>query len=253
MTPRPLSADANGLMVTAIFGAAIVGIAGLLSTVRDRVGSANAVLVLVVLVVGAAALGGRLAGATNAVIAALSFDFFLTAPHYSLDIASSRDIETFVLLLVIGLIVSELMVRRERIRLDASRTTALLDGLLDVGEQVSRGASVAETWTTAEHALVHGLGLLDCRYEPDGESLSPLPEITVDELVPRTRRFSGRGWDLPLEGAALPVAFGDHRIGRIVLAPGIRRGVTIEERRVAIAIAAQIAICLTVPRARDLH
>jgi K+-sensing histidine kinase KdpD len=232
-------------MVTAIFGSATIAVAGLLSTVRDRVGVANSVLVLVIFVVGAAALGGRLAGASNAVIAALSFNFFLTVPYHSLTIESSRDIETFVLLFVIGLGVSELTIQRERIRLDANRTRALLEGLLRVSEQVRRGQPVADTWNTAETALVRGLGLLDCRYEPVGESLSPLPEITIDDLVPRTKRFSGRGWELPLDGASLPVEFGQKRLGRIVLTPGLRRGVSIEERRVALAIAAQLGVALS--------
>jgi K+-sensing histidine kinase KdpD len=245
------NADANSVMVSALFGAGTIGVAGLLSAVRDRVGTANAVLVLVVLVVGAAALGGRLSGVTTAVIAAVAFDFFLTMPYYSLTIASSDDIETFVLLLAIGLIVSELTIQRERIRLDANRSRALLDGLLRVSEHVQQGRSVADTWEVAEVALVRGLGLLDCRYEPATEALSPLPEITSDDLVPPTKRFSGRGWDLPLGGAALPVDFGDRRLGRIVLAPGLRRGVTIEERRVALAIAAQVAVALAThgPRA----
>jgi K+-sensing histidine kinase KdpD len=232
-------------MVTAIFGGATIAVAALLSSVRDRVGAANSVLVLVVLVVAAAALGGRTAGAITAVVAALSFNFFLTMPYHSLVIASSHDVETFVLLFVIGVSVSELTVQRERIRLDANRTKALLDGLLQVSEQVRRGQPVADTWNTAETALVRGLGLLECRYEPVGESLSPLPEITVDDLVPRTKRFSGRGWELPLDGAALPVDFGRKRLGRIVLTPGVSRGVSIEERRVAAAIAAQLGIALS--------
>jgi K+-sensing histidine kinase KdpD len=252
MRPSRLSADANSVMVSGLFGAGTIGVAGLLSSVRDRVGTANAVLVLVVLVVGAAALGGRLSGVTTAVIAAVAFDFFLTVPYYSLTIASSDDIETFVLLLAIGLIVSELTIQRERIRLDANRSRALLDGLLRVSEHVQQCRSVADTWAVAEVALVKGLGLLDCRYEPASEALSPIPEISSDDLVPPTKRFSGRGWDLPSGGAALPVAFGHRHLGRIVLTPGLRRGVTIEERRFAIAIAAQVGVAIATdgPRTR---
>ena len=65
----------------------------------------RSLLVLVVVVVVAAVTGGRVAGAVAAITAALSFDFFHTTPYLSLTMDSSDDVETTVLLLIVGVVV----------------------------------------------------------------------------------------------------------------------------------------------------
>ena len=62
----------------------------------------NAALVLMIVVVAVAALGGRVAGVVTALAAVVSFDFFHTEPYLSLTIDSRDDIETTVLLLIAG-------------------------------------------------------------------------------------------------------------------------------------------------------
>ncbi len=92
--------------------ALVAGLAGpflvALALVRFRtdLSRTNAALILVVVVVAVAALGSRVAGAVRSLSAAASFDFFLTRPYQTFDITASADIETAVLLLVVGLIVS---------------------------------------------------------------------------------------------------------------------------------------------------
>ena len=77
---------------------------------RRELDNANLALILVLVVVVAAILGGRGAGALAAVMATLSFDFFLTRPYLSLDIETSDDIETVLILLGVGLLVGEMAV-----------------------------------------------------------------------------------------------------------------------------------------------
>ncbi|MFE0516512.1 DUF4118 domain-containing protein, partial [Streptomyces sp. NPDC058964] len=67
----------------------------------------NAALILVVVVVAVAALGSRTAGVVAALSAAAWFDFFLTRPYQTFDITASADVETAVLLLGVGLMVSQ--------------------------------------------------------------------------------------------------------------------------------------------------
>jgi len=50
----------------------------------------------------------RAAGAIAAVGAAAWFDFFFTVPYYRFTIRNSADVTTFVLLLVVGVAVSQL-------------------------------------------------------------------------------------------------------------------------------------------------
>jgi K+-sensing histidine kinase KdpD len=65
--------------------------------------------VLVLVLVGVAANGHRPAGLLAAVSAAVSFDFFWTQPYETLAITTRADIETAVLLLLVGLAHPELL------------------------------------------------------------------------------------------------------------------------------------------------
>lgn len=83
---------------------------------RTDLSATNAALVLVVAVVAVAALGTRAAGALAALSAAAWFDFFLTRPYGRFTITGGDDVQTAVLLLVVGLIVSQLAVRARRLQ-----------------------------------------------------------------------------------------------------------------------------------------
>ncbi|MFJ9821606.1 DUF4118 domain-containing protein [Streptomyces sp. NPDC101151] len=86
---------------------------------RTDLSRANAALILVVVVVAVAALGSRTAGVVAALSAAAWFALggaaighsFPTRPYETFDITASGDVETAVLLLAVGLIVSQLVAR----------------------------------------------------------------------------------------------------------------------------------------------
>ena len=104
-------------LVVAGLGVAAIGpiiVASLLVLVRDHLARSNAALVFVIVVVLAAALGGRWAAIVAALVSAISYDFFLTRPYGSLKIDDAEDIVATVLLLVVGLIVGEVVVWAHR-------------------------------------------------------------------------------------------------------------------------------------------
>src|SRR5262249_50297541 len=104
-------------MMNARWLAAVGGplaVSGLLLIVRDDVFATNAALVLVLPVLAAAIVGGRWGGVVSAVVAALCFDFFFTRPYYSFTISRHDDVETTVVLLAVGLVVGEVVVRARR-------------------------------------------------------------------------------------------------------------------------------------------
>ena len=70
--PSPIAYAIGGLLPIAVAGA-MVGL-------RDEVDNTNVALLLVLVVVGTAAFGGRGPAALSAVIAAVSFQFFFTQP-----------------------------------------------------------------------------------------------------------------------------------------------------------------------------
>ena len=81
---------------------------------------------MIVVVVAVAANGDRLAGVlAQRPSAAVSFDFFLTQPYERFSITSRNDIETTVLLLVIGVAVTELAVWGRHQHAAASRRARL--------------------------------------------------------------------------------------------------------------------------------
>ncbi|MCU1379102.1 MAG: hypothetical protein JWN29_2085, partial [Acidimicrobiales bacterium] len=116
----PLS-SAVGAVVGGV-GAIVAG--GLLASVRHSVSRADVALVLMVLVVVGAAIGGRSAGMTGAVAATLSFDFWHTRPYYTLRISAREDMETAVLLLIGGLVVGQIgaRARASRAAVEAGRS-----------------------------------------------------------------------------------------------------------------------------------
>src|SRR5262245_31974555 len=97
----------------------IIFVAAALVVVRDTIGNTNVALILVVFIVAAAVFGGRLAGATAAIVAAISFNFFHTQPYLTLRIKEGQDVVTVLLLLVVGLAVGELAILRRRTKSEA--------------------------------------------------------------------------------------------------------------------------------------
>ena len=83
---------------------------------RPSWSNTNVALLLVVVVVAVAAIGNRFAGALAAVSAAAWFDFFFTRPYERFTIHGSTDITTAILLLAVGLAVSQLAARARRLR-----------------------------------------------------------------------------------------------------------------------------------------
>jgi signal transduction histidine kinase len=90
--------------------AAPLALIAILVPFRASFPNTDAALTLILVVVAVAAIGYRLAGVLAALSAAAWFDFFLTYPYERFNITRRADIETTILLLVIGVAVTELAV-----------------------------------------------------------------------------------------------------------------------------------------------
>lgn len=117
-----------------------VGVCALLTTVRTDIANANAALVLVLVVVAAASTGIRAAGLIAAAVSAVAFDFFLTAPYLRLAINDRNDVETAVLLIGVGVGVTELALWGRRQRGRADRQQGYLSGVLQTVGSVAIGS-----------------------------------------------------------------------------------------------------------------
>ena len=90
--PRDDTAAVLAIIVT-------IGVAAALVVIRGEVDNSVTVLVLAAVVSACGLLGGWRAGATGAIAAAVSFNFFHTEPYLSLRIHDADDVlTTFALL-----------------------------------------------------------------------------------------------------------------------------------------------------------
>lgn len=229
--------------VALVVGPAVaIGAAGLLKGVRGDVGTVNVALVLSCIVV-VAALAGRAAGLATAVAAALAYNFFHTVPYYSLRISSGRDIVTVVLLVIIGVIVSEISAWRRRAQESSVRRLHGARALEATAAQLAAGRGPDEIWVGVRAALIELLGLADCRYEP-----GPSPSVQVlppsGSLLGESMRLGSEGFEMPDEGAALAVSYAGRILGHIVLVPDGHSGSARDTRQVAIALADEFAVAL---------
>ena len=125
----------------------------------------DAALALLLVVVAVAANGYRLAGYLAALSAAVWFDFFLTRPYEEFTITRRADIETTVLLLVIGVAVTEIAVWGRRQHAAASRRAGYLDGINAAAHAAAAGGSPSELIDQVSARLTELLSLRSCTFQ----------------------------------------------------------------------------------------
>jgi hypothetical protein len=234
-----------------IAAGAPVAVAAVLVSVRDVVLTANLALILVLVVVVVAAAGGRGSGAIAAVMAAASFDFFLTKPYLQLRIASDDDVETTLLLLVVGLLVGTVAASARRARTTAELSSSELRRIHHLADLGARGQDPVDVIAAAQAELTELLGLRACRFEAPPFP-NPLDRLErTGALATHEYRSATAGLELPREGAELPVLGRGQVLGRFVLDPTPGVGVTLEQRVVAVALADQVGAVLAAPERRE--
>ncbi|MFE3074152.1 DUF4118 domain-containing protein [Streptomyces sp. NPDC059247] len=217
----------------------------LLLPLRGSVTPTNTALVLVVVVVAVSALGNRPAGALAALSAALWFDFFHTRPYQSFHIQDRADLVTALLLLAVGLIVSQLAARGRTLGRVAATDASHLERLHGTARLASLSTSSDDVVRRVRAELAEILELRDCRFEYGTLTGRP-PRLEPDGSV----RVDGWVWDLELQGwpdgatELRAVAHGRYQ-GRFLLtpAPGAVPP-SLEARLVAVDLAAQAAAAL---------
>jgi hypothetical protein len=227
-------------LAVALAGPIVVSIA--LSPLRDEVNTANAALVLVVVVLVAAMLGGRTGGLLAALVSTAAFDFFFTRPYLSFTIDSGDDIETAVLLLVVGLVVGELVVRTRRSRTQAELSRAEVVRVRHLTELAAGGEPAGRLITIVRTEIAALLPVRTCRFQPP-----PFPH-DLPELTHQGIRVPGSEPDEQVDGSiALPIYGAGRPVGRFVLElEHGTTGITLrpDDRALAVALADQLGTVL---------
>jgi K+-sensing histidine kinase KdpD len=213
---------------------------------RDSLANTNAALGLVLLIVAAAATGIRPAGLTAALSSGVWFDFFLTEPYNQFTVNDRADIETVVLLTLVGAAVTEVALWGRRQQASASREQGYLDGVLRTAAAVGAGRS--STTSLIDHVcgqIVEVLQVDHCRFDPG--SGSTLATIDNDATV----TYNGR--TINVDRVGLPV---DSEIALVIQSRGVVHGRLLltaatrvvrpsrEQLRVAVALANQVGAAL---------
>jgi hypothetical protein len=242
---RPSGTDPEGVaMGIAMGGLGAIGGAAALVGVRGQVSAANVALVLVSFVLLGGLVGGRVAGAASAVIAAMSFDFFHTQPYNSLKIARSDDVQTVVILLIIGVIVGEMGAWARRGRQAMKEDRAEIRRIHRVAESVAQGEPLDDLILSVAAEISGALMLTDCRF--DRSPAEPLAAVLGHDgrVVAPHHRHARAGVGLPPDGLQLSVLGRGREVGRLVLMPTPGVSVSRERRLIAVALADQLGQAL---------
>jgi hypothetical protein len=213
-----------------------------------RTGFANtdAALALILLIVAVAAAGNRIAGYLAAISSAVWFDFFLTRPYERFTINRATDIETTVLLLLIGIAVTEIAVFGRREHTAASRRAGYLEGINDAARAVAAGGSTDALIDEVNASLVRLLALRGSEFQYGIAGVGRPARIEHDGDV----MIDGRSYDvvnggLPANrGTELLVENGGRLQGRFLLRPDPAARPTREQLLVAVALADQVGAAL---------
>ena len=225
--------------------AAPLVLAAVLVPFRASVPDTDAALAMVVVVVAVAANGDRLAGVLAAVSTAVWFDFFLTQPYERFTITRRTDIETTVLLLIIGVAVTEIAVRGRHQYATASRRAGYLDGINNAARAVAGGSAQALIGQVSGQ-LVQLLSLRSCIFQYGVAGLGRPARLQHDGLVTFGQlRWAADGDGFPVDTDVELLAEGGGVLqGRFLMTPvpGARPG--LEQRLLAVAFADQVGAAL---------
>lgn len=187
-------------------------VAAALVPLRSEMLASNVALVLVVVVVASAIVGGRVGGVLSALSSAVAFDVFFTRPYGSFAIHGRDDVETTALLLVVGLVVGELVVRMYRSRMHALHKQHEVERIQRLAELAAGGEPPGRLIRMVGAELTQLLGLEACWFERP-PFVATLPVLAHG----RVRVGGDDGGSVRPRRLELPVWGDGRQIGRFVL------------------------------------
>jgi Domain of unknown function (DUF4118) len=231
----------------AVLAAIVVpqALAAVLVPFRSGFPNTDAALALILVVVAVAANEDRLAGVLAAVSAAVWFDFFLTRPYEQFSITGRNDIKTTVLLLVIGVAVTELAVWGRRQHAAASRRAGYLDGIGSAAQAAASGRSPSALIAQVTGQLTPLLALRSCEFQYGVAGLGRPARLRHDGSVAVERRAC----DVDASGfppgmcVELLVESGGVFQGRFLMAPDRGARPTLEQRLLGVVLGGSGRCC----------
>jgi Domain of unknown function (DUF4118) len=238
---RYLSRDRVALVAAVV---APLAVCVVLVPFRTSFSNTNVAILLVVVITAVAANGHRVAGALAALSAAMWFEFFFTQPYEHFNITRSADIQTAVLLLAVGLAVSQLAARARRLRVVAITDARYLARVHDTAVLAQSATSAYAVVDHVRQQLADLLNLRGCRFEY-GKLLGHPPRLEQDGTVMWGRfRWDVDRLGMPHDDIELRATANGHYYGRFMLQTVPDRVPPLEARLVAVTLADQAAAAL---------
>jgi K+-sensing histidine kinase KdpD len=214
-----------------------IALCAALIPVRQHRPNTDAALILVALVVAVAANGQRVAGVLATLSGAAGFDFLLTQPYQRFNVTARDDVETMILLVVVGLAVTELAVRGRQFRTVASTGASYLARIRVAADLLAGSRTSDDLLAHVSSQLVDVLGLKACQFEP-GPSAGKLPQLAPDgSLTWAETRWDVEEFGLPDQRIELPARHAGRVQGRFLLEPTPGTAPSLESRLVALMLA----------------
>jgi hypothetical protein len=214
-----------------------LALAAILLPWRGSWSNTNVALLLVVVVVAVACLGNRLAGVLAAISAAAWFDFFFTLPYDRFTISHSADVTTFVLLLAVGVAVSQMAAWARGLKAVTVTDAGYFNRIVASAVMTQRAGTPQDVDEHVRRQLIEVLDLADCRFEY-GKLLGQPPRLESDGSI--TTRYGHYPVDesgLPDEEIELRTFSNGQYIGRFMLTPKPGSRPSRRARLVAVSLA----------------
>ena len=236
----------------AIFGGHLVAalgpltVAGVMTPLRGIAPGIELVLFALILVVaGATALGGPMAGLIGTLCAGLSTDFLYVRPYLDLKYRPGADLWPVAFIVLAGLAIVAVSWRGWRQRSGAAAVPAAepdaspsrhIDRIVHL---VGHGTDVRDLISAVQAELTSLLLARSCRFEPDDRT-------PVGLRLERNGSVTGRGLDPVLPDVELEIAvqLGDQRVGRFVVEPTPDVIVPLAPRLVALMLTDHLAAAI---------
>ena len=209
---------------------------------RDHVRNTNVALLLALVTVAISVLGGLAPGAVGGLVTALTYNVLFTRPYWSLRINDVDDVETVLLLVLIGVAAGALVSWGRRQQREASRQEASARRLRRHAELAAGSETLGRLLQQAREELCDLFDVRTCVYEP-GPPGGDVALFTHTGITVPGDSASTRPW------VALPVRRGGRIVGHFLIEiPSSISGptaFTAEQRQSALALADHSASCST--------
>lgn len=185
-----------------------------------------------------------------AAIAGVSVTMARTVSRDRAAITRHADAETTVLILAVGIAVTEIAVRGRRQNAAAARRAGYLDGINAAARAAATGAEPQLLIEEVRGQLSRLLGLAACRFQDGAAGIGNPPRLLRDGRI----TTAGHAWDTEHEGlppgrdTELLAEAGGLLQGRFLLTPGPGTRPSLEQRLVAIGLADQAGAALASAR-----